>query len=768
MARERKLTITVLGDTKAAAAQMGLLEKATGSLNGILGQFGINAGMALGAAAAMGVAALANLGAAFDDVEDTIRTQTGATGADLDGLMDDFRAVATETPATFEQVGAAIAGLNQRTGATGETLQGLAQQVLELSRLTGSDLNGNIEASTQLFNNWNVETGDQAGTLDKLFRAAQTSGVEVGNLMGNVTQFGPVLRQMGIGLDESIAMFAKWEEEGVDAGAMMAGMRRALAAFADQGRPAAQALQETINAIKGAGTESEAAAIAVEIFGSRAGPAMAANIREGRFEIEDYLDTISNGSDTILGVAEETKDWQERLQELKNTIAVQLEPVANRVFEGIGSLLETLGPIIATVAVAVGEVLGAAFQILGAAVEAIMPILEALMPVLSFLGDAASALAGFISGLLGTLDMTAEVWGAFNGALEEGADRIEVLNGLVSYLTTQGELNQEAVARLKEEYGYTNEEIAAAIQNVEGMTEATETNTESMGFAEEMYGLAADTVVDLTGKIVQLATDLRDQESATREVQQAELDLANERRDALNPLAQYQRAQEELTRAHEEAETQLRENGRSSDEYQAALLELVIAQGNAEAAEVQLRMEAGPAAAALRDLGAKAGITEADLRGLESQFRLTGAQGAQLGTSIRQGAIAGLDGLAQQLANKIAGAVQAAVAQVSAALGIGSPSKVVAQKLGRPIGEGVIAGFEDTKTEMAESFQDLPIPTYTAEPGSIRRRRLAGEVGAGAPPTSMTVVVELDGRTIARAIIEPLVELIRLRTGTKL
>ena len=207
-------------------------------LDGLLGKFGPVGGAAT-AAAAVAVAAIAAIGVAvihyggqFDEAFDSIRIGTGATGKALAGLQDDFKAVVSSVPTDFASASSAITELNRRLGLTGEPLQTLSEQFLELSRLTGSDVAENVRLGTRLFGDWSIAAKDQSGALDMLFRATQQSGIGMGDLMQTVVEFGAPLRNMGFGFTDSIAMLAKWEREGVNTSTVLTGMKFALKTFA--------------------------------------------------------------------------------------------------------------------------------------------------------------------------------------------------------------------------------------------------------------------------------------------------------------------------------------------------------------------------------------------------------------------------------------------------------------------------------------------------------------------------------------------------------
>ncbi|HEY3260372.1 MAG TPA: phage tail tape measure protein [Pseudonocardiaceae bacterium] len=302
-------------------------------------------------AAAAGVGALAvgafKLGESFDSAYDTIRVTTGKTGKSLGSLQKDFKAVVKDVPTDFESAATAIGKLNQRTGQTGKGLQRLAEQVLELSRITKTDLGENIAASTRLFRDWSIPTAKQAGTLDKMFRASQATGAGITTLMESVVQFGSPLRQLGFDLDTTTALFGEFERAGVVTETVLPGLKIALKTYALAHKDPQKALVETIKRIKESSTTAQANTIAFKTFGARAGPDLAAAIREGHFDLDLLIKTISNGKDTIRGAAADTADFAEKWKLFSNRMKVFVEPAVSALFGAVGKLADKLGKDVA-------------------------------------------------------------------------------------------------------------------------------------------------------------------------------------------------------------------------------------------------------------------------------------------------------------------------------------------------------------------------------------------------------------------------------------
>ena len=374
MASAAELAILITAKDEASAG----ISRVAGSLGGF-GTLALGAtAVAAGALVGLGVAAY-QLGAEFDDAYDQIRTGTGATGEALEGLKDDFREVATNVPASFDQISQAITQVNQRTGETGPGLQGLATQFLNLSRVTGQDMSASIANVTRLFGDWGIASDDQAGSMDLLYRASQATGIGVNELSGKLVQFGAPLRAMGFDMSEAAVMMGKWEKEGVNTELVLGSLRIAMGKFAKEGVPMREGLDDTIAKIQKLGPGAEATSLAMKTFGARAGPDMAAAILEGRFELGALLDQVKNGSETINAAAEDTADFAEKWQVFSNRVKLAMEPVANAMFGLAATLLDVLMP---------------AFD---SAMGAIIPIVTRLAEVIdtALNGDASTAFANF-------------------------------------------------------------------------------------------------------------------------------------------------------------------------------------------------------------------------------------------------------------------------------------------------------------------------------------------------------------------------------------
>ena len=296
--------------------------------------------IAIGSAAATGLAAAAvKIGDEFKEAENTIRAGTGASGKDLDALKDSFNEVFANVPNDSQEVATAIADLNTELGLTGEDLTSATTAFLNLSRTMGDDASGAIKSVSDSL----VAFGEPATSveehLDKLTVASQAVGVPVSDLSSAVVKFAPQLKEMGLNLEESTALFANMEAAGLETSRMMPGLNTAMKKLTDAGVTDMSAgLSELIDDIKNAETDTESLALAQDAFGAGAGIRVKDAILSGAMEFDSLLEVMQNSEGTLATLGEETLTTSDKFDIMKNKVKGALEPV--------GSMATMAGPLI--------------------------------------------------------------------------------------------------------------------------------------------------------------------------------------------------------------------------------------------------------------------------------------------------------------------------------------------------------------------------------------------------------------------------------------
>lgn len=359
---------------------------------------------------------LLKLASDFGTASNTIRIGTGATGEALQDLNDDFKTVYTSMNTNIGDASKVIADLNTRTGLTGESLQGLSTQMLKLAKITGEDINSLIPASTRMFQDAGLGVEEYAKALDYTFKVSQSTGIGVSKLQQLMTQFGGPLRQMGFDWQTSAAMLGKFEKEGVNTELVVGSLRIALGKMAREGiSEPNKALQEMITRIKEAGTAGEANTLALEMFGAKAGPDMAAAIREGRLNLDELIASIKASPETIEKAAKDTETVADKFAVLKNQMAVALEPLGKKLLDAVEGAMPAIQKLISGITSIIEK-----FNSLSPAQQDMILklalVAAAIGPVLTVLGKLISV-GGTLFSTVGSISTALGAAGGASGAL---------------------------------------------------------------------------------------------------------------------------------------------------------------------------------------------------------------------------------------------------------------------------------------------------------------------------------------------------------------
>ena len=324
---------------------------------------------------------LKELGGDFKQVEKTIRIGTGATGEALKALNDDFDQVYKSVPTTMETAGQAITDYNKRLGLTGEGLQDISIQAIQVEKFLGEDLDSIVTNSSQAFQQWEVSTDKMSDSMDWAFKVSQSTGVGFSDLLQDMRRFGPQLQEMGYSFETASAMIGQMEKAGINTSEVLGAMKKGVGALAKEGISASDGIQMYFEKIKNAGDVTEATTIASEIFGARAGSGMAAAIRNGSLAIEDFTAELSANGDTIRNVTDGYGTIEGRIQLFKQNAEVALRPLADTIFNSVGKLLPLVTELTEGVVPILEDMCGQIIPIIEGIVPAIMPALQQLLPI---------------------------------------------------------------------------------------------------------------------------------------------------------------------------------------------------------------------------------------------------------------------------------------------------------------------------------------------------------------------------------------------------
>lgn len=329
------------GDSLGYLGKMG--EDAKSMIDSFLGKAAEMATLAgiIGITKQLGQA-LYDMADAYMEAAATIEKATGATKDGLNDLTNTAYEALAQTYTTLDNISGAVGEINTRFGVTGDDLEHLTVLFSEFSRITGKDVVGAVQQVSKIEKAWNIDMADTELLMDKLAKGAQASGISVDSLSSMLIENKAQFTSLGYGLDEAIGLLSMMELEGVNASQALAGLRAAANKLARAGEDSKDGIQEYIQAIKEAKTQTEAAKIGLEAFGEDAGGTLVEAIRSGRFELGEWTEMIATADGTLQATADTSKTFGEIWQNVKNQVTASVQEIGQQIDQMTGKTADAL------------------------------------------------------------------------------------------------------------------------------------------------------------------------------------------------------------------------------------------------------------------------------------------------------------------------------------------------------------------------------------------------------------------------------------------
>lgn len=362
----------------------------------------------------------------IDDALDTIVTKTGATGDAVKEFEGNFKNVFTSIPAEAQQVGDAIGELNTQFGLTGEALEQASTQMVQFAAINGTDITNSTIAAKQAMEQFGASTEELPGFLDTVTAAAQQTGQSTDSIFEAVKRGAPQLKAMGLSMNQSALLMAKFQQAGLDSSKTISMLTRAQTNFAKEGKTLKEGMVEFFKTVEQGGDSVDVINQATQIFG-KSGATMVENIKAGKISLDDFTASAENYAGTVAETFKETLDPVDALQqvmnnlatlgaELFNTIQEVAAPIIEQLVEKIKSLREKweeLSPQtqqtivkVAAIAAAIGPLL----IVLGKMATGIGAVIKALTLFASPVGIVVALVAGAVALIIANWDKIKKAW----------------------------------------------------------------------------------------------------------------------------------------------------------------------------------------------------------------------------------------------------------------------------------------------------------------------------------------------------------------------
>ena len=288
--------------------------------------------------AAAGAAAVASF-TEVDEAMDEVILKTGATGEAAAEMQKIVENVATTIPTDFRTAAEAVGQINTKFGATGDQLESLTSLFVKFASVNKKDVSSSVDKVQKSMSAYGLELKDAEHFLDLLTKTAQDTGADIDKLSDGIVQNAAAFQELGLSVDEAVALMGQMERSGANSETVMNGLRKALQKSTKAGIPLSQMLADLQDEIINNNDETAALAKTYDLFG-KSGDQIFNAIRNGTLDFSKFGDTMKTVGGTVTKTFDATIDGADRWKMAMNEAKLLGSEIGGILSEFAGPVLQ--------------------------------------------------------------------------------------------------------------------------------------------------------------------------------------------------------------------------------------------------------------------------------------------------------------------------------------------------------------------------------------------------------------------------------------------
>lgn len=283
-------------------------------------------GTAIAGTIATGIKATTDL----DEQMSKFKASTGANAQDVEEIRKLAQDLYKTNTDSMEDIVATAAELKKSMGLTTDEIKKYQQAYMDYAKTTGQANTDVVQAIDDISDAWGLTAEESAKSLDMLKKSNEEYGTDLVAVQQALTGVAPAAKALGLSFEEANGIMNLFASSGLDAGQAMTAFT-----YAAKQVKSPEEFRKLLADIQSIKDPTERAQKAVELFGARAGVAMA-NALDGTKNLQDFIVTMDSATGTVSKAS----------AEFDNNLNVQIE-LAKKQFTGlVQELGEKFMPVI--------------------------------------------------------------------------------------------------------------------------------------------------------------------------------------------------------------------------------------------------------------------------------------------------------------------------------------------------------------------------------------------------------------------------------------
>jgi len=287
--------------------------------------------------------------AAYSESMAKVKAVTGATTEQFAQMDAQAKELGRTTRYTASEVAEAMAFMGMAGMDTNKIMAALPD-TLNLAAAGGLAMGQAADIITNIMAGFGMATTDLTGAVDVLTKAFTSSNVDLGMLGDSMKYAGPIAKSFGMSFEETTAIMGSFGNAGIQGSMAGTSLRQALIQLNAKSEEFGITMYDTsgkilpmVNILEQLEQKGMTAGEMVELFGARAGPAMAALLQTGSESLRDFTTELEGAAGTAENIAKTQMEGlhgiliilKSAFEGLQLAIADELVPILTPLIEKI-------------------------------------------------------------------------------------------------------------------------------------------------------------------------------------------------------------------------------------------------------------------------------------------------------------------------------------------------------------------------------------------------------------------------------------------------
>jgi hypothetical protein len=258
---------------------------------------------AVGAGAGLALATAINGATQLNELAGEYQVQTGASAEQAKAFSNTLNDLYANAHQSYEEIAQTLIGLKTHFDMDGVAAKALSSTVLDFAEIAGGTGADAVERLNSLVKTGVIAQGDMSATMDKLTLAHQKWGININETLDSLVKFAPAMNALGMSTDDAIGWMSMFNKAGVDSQRVTMGFDTAIKKVKTP-----EEFKALVAQIASTPDDFERARLASDLFGTRAGSALANMLRPGSESVADMAKLIGTDYTGAVSTAAKAND----------------------------------------------------------------------------------------------------------------------------------------------------------------------------------------------------------------------------------------------------------------------------------------------------------------------------------------------------------------------------------------------------------------------------------------------------------------------------